>query len=551
VASHAESTVVLAGPGSGKTRVLVARIHWLIDGGMLPEDIVAVTYTNAAAGEISRRLRPGVMLGHCGTIHSWALKLVRRFGAEIGMGDARHWVVIDEAQAETILRRSAMTMGYRGSVRDLSRQAAEAELPTSPGGYDMERAVVADAQRSMLRDGFLSYAMILKAAILVVDTLAQLGRPVAGAILVDEYQDCGSDTHRLCATARARSKFYVGDLDQSIMAFAGGNPSALLSLWPGPMRNANRAGFVLSKSYRCPINVCTAASNLITHNRRRIPKAVEPALKTIGAVTFLQSDNEAQEATKVIAAVNDAVLCSLSVAVLARTNFVADKLGEALRAAGRLTETDRWHVPDGWQIARALVAFLADPERDSSARWFLELTRGQAVANDLALKAGEAFTSINKAFLQVESGLPPSAAPEAVLRAMGGATDASRAVRALVVALGPGASMEDLSLAMARPEASAPPEETPGSVWCGTIHRAKGREWDVVILAGAEDGLLPSTLKETDPEEERRLCFVAVTRARRSLIVSTVKRRQLSAWDKMGSELWPSRFVVEMKGNKV
>lgn len=543
VGSGSSRVLVAAGPGSGKTTVLVGRVEALILNGISSEDIVVVTYTNAAANEIASRLPSGLKLGHLGTIHSWALKLARRYGPDY-FGTPDRFIVLDDVQWGKFLLRTAQEMGYKGSLKEIQRQ--DVALLERPKEQTNASLVLAEAQRRALRDGMVSYDMVLKLGLRVVQKLTADSRNACGALLVDEYQDCGADTHEICQIALADWKFLVGDGDQAVYSFAGGDPAAMLSLWGSDGWEC----LTLDASYRCNSKICAAAQSLIEHNKRRIPKRIVSAYEgddgePFDGVEYAKFQNSGQETNDIAAMVRNYTGRSRDpsgCAVLARTNFVAGQVAEALTRLGIpvATNNDAGSWSADWWLARLVVGFLTNPESDAAARMLLEAQRGADTAARMVLEAGAKFQTINEAFLRVPTGLPPLAAADAAGR-MDCAPDSVAKIRQLASSLPPGAEMEDLSLAMAGRE----PVKRGDGVYCGTIHSAKGSEWDWVFIVGAEEGLLPSDAKGTDTEEERRLFYVGLTRARFRVVLTSCTARVRNAWSPMPVEAAPSRFIAE------
>lgn len=540
VGSGSCRVLVAAGPGSGKTTVLVGCVEALILDGIAPEEIVVVTYTNAAANEIASRLPAGLKLGHLGTIHSWALKLARRYGP-VYFGTPDRFIVLDDAQWEKFLLRTAQEMGYKGSMKEVESQ--DVPLLGEPAQKILPALVLAEAQRRALRDGLVSYGMVLKLGLLVIDKLAAENRPACSALLVDEYQDCGADTHEICMRAPATWKFLVGDGDQAIFSFAGGDSAAMLSLW-------GKDGWEclpLEASYRCSQKICAAAQRLIDHNKRRIPKRIVAAYEEddeplVEHKRFANTGQESNWIADQIKQTRHMRGTASECAVLARTNYVAGQVAEALIRLGLPVSTNddagSWTVD--WWLARLIVGFLANPESDAAARMLLEAQRGPETAARMVREAGAKFQTVNEAFLRVPTGLPPAAAADAAGR-MACVPESVAKIRRLAAALPPGAEMEDLLLAMSARE----PDRRGDGVYCGTLHSAKGSEWDWVFIVGAEEGLLPSDAKGADLSEERRLAFVGITRARFRVVLTSCAARVRNAWSPMPVEAAPSRFIAE------
>jgi superfamily I DNA/RNA helicase len=234
-----------------------------------------------------------------------------------------------------------------------------------------------------------------------------------------------------------------------------------------------------------------------------------------------------------------------SVAVLARTNAIVNDVSERLRALGVKVRETRKIKGDG-ETARLklFVSFCADPENDVLARWWLTDTLGEDEAKKVANAASKAMETINTHALKI----PKFETVGEFLAHMDKghlellfATDPRLLLNQAVRKIGAFAKLTELAAALDEPETQM--VEDGEGIDCMTLHGAKGREWDVVIIVGMEEGTLPS--KQGTLEEERRLLYVGITRARDTVILSRCVRRDVNAWDK-GEVKEPSMFLDEL-----
>lgn len=531
-----ERAVVIASPGSGKTRTLVARIQFLLEQGVSPLDIVAITYTIAAGREIQSRIG-GARLGHCGTIHSYALKLLTEHHQLLNLPP--RIAVLDEEQVEELLKDWAAAMRCRDSIAKLKELArnwswAESESLGKRANRTLSQLVVDSAYNRMLTSGALSYDAILAFAVALAQNHTTNLKPKH--LLVDEYQDCSAMTHQLCTTLPAASRYFVGDPDQSIFGWIGGSPEFLVS------ESQQWERYDIEENYRSVPEVCHAAQNLIQNNRRRVAKAVVAARTDRGSFEFQQHATGAAEVAWLIRELSKADNPS-ECAVICRTNDLAESVAFGLEAAGISVAKDRpTDLPPDWRECKRLIALCESPDNDELAYWFICSTKGKTAADHARLFAADAFCSINQSALKIPTGLTPSD----VLPFLGryGISAAALAIVGRWIEQMPEAGLNDLLITLNATEGEAR-TSSPG-VTVSTVHRAKGREWRAVYVVGCEEGHWPG--RNADVEEERRVMFVAVTRAKDRCVVSWAMSRR-TKWAKEDQPRQVSRFVAELGGS--
>jgi len=537
--SQSAHIVVAAGPGAGKTRTLVARIHHLIASGVKPADIVVITYTNAAAAEIVKRLnglpdatnRPVHRVGYCGTLHGFLLRQLRQFGSKIGL--PHDLSVVSETQRLDILADVVLEMGWKGSEK-----AAEEAIKVNPllnrkgpPGLPKAMLLAASYHRRMLENGLLDFDSILAYGRVVLD----FAPSVAKHLLVDEFQDASDADDDIYSALQIANKFFVGDPDQSIYGFRGGNPRNFLrrSAMPGTSL------FYLEKNFRCGVEICRAANLLIRHNRDRLPKATVPVeVHDSSCVTVVATKDEACE----LAGMTQAIASSPSrdMAVLCRTNAQVKRIADHL--AGNnipvARKAERGDPPD-WQLIRQYIALLCNPDNDLLAYQWLKSVAGLDAAKAAKRRALERLTTINRAG-QYWTTPTLATLPDALAKQSGGWREGIERVRQCIAELPEGSTLPELALALAQEDSRG--DEVGEGVTVTTLHSAKGREWDVVFLPGWVEGMVPS--KRGDEAEERRLAFVGITRARHSLVVSWPKE-VTDPWTHATEDAVPSRFIAE------
>ncbi len=603
--------LVLAGAGSGKTRVLVHRIAYsLATGKASPDEIVAVTFTNKAAGEMKGRvaqlLGRGSAPDRVGTFHSLCLRMLRREARLLGYRDG--FQVFDSDDSLRLSReclREAVMEDAPSAARDLlHRISAAKNLGLTPSaaeeawhghlapGYARAYRAYEEALRRMNAMDFDD--LILNVLILFEEhpDRRSLWSGSCRYLLVDEYQDTNPPQYRL---VRSLSSVHgnlcvVGDEDQSIYRFRGADIGNILSFqkdFPGA------AVVKLTRNYRSTGAILEAANALVRHNKSRIGKDLWTDAGGGEPVGLAVTASDREEASFVLGRILEWRRTGPleEAAVLYRTNAQSRLFEEAFiragvpyRIFGGLRFYDRKEIRDLMAYLRVAL----NPDDDVSFRRVINVPprgMGPAALEAVASHAAGA-RSLHKGLLKaLESGLLPARAAVsaraflallASVRARSAAGPPVELVRSLVKDLdyeeylrrteGPEAEsrLENVrQLIVAASEADGPEglqgfldraslvsdtERTVGDrgVNLMTLHSAKGLEFDLVFLAGMEEGLSPhSRTLESDGEieEERRLCYVGMTRARRRLYLTAAGTRR--GFGEV-SETRLSRFLAEI-----
>lgn len=518
-------TLCLAGPGSGKTRTLIGRIQRLLASGEDPRGIVAITFTNHAADEIQRRLGD-VKLGYVGTLHGWCLRVVSRHHDLLKLPSRVS--VVDQETSEGMIAEAKEATGYSGRKSDIEDALKRGPFYRSENYTKAEQVAMA-FYREQRMSGMISY-----------DTLLHYAREslIRGAdlrvehLLVDEYQDSGDLDAEIYARVRTKTTFYVGDPNQSIYGFRGGNIENIVVL------AGCHPPVLLAENFRSSPEICRLANGIIAHNAPKLTFQTKATVEEPGSVELFDYPSAGHEQAEVIRACRD--LVTEETAILTRTRHLAVEFYEALQKSGVPVETRSMpDLPADWVKACALVAVANNRDSDAAAYWWLKLMLGKEKA-DLARTASQMrMTSIAEV-------VPEHFANCAGMDLQTVARAAARAglSRETVVKLdelsAKADSLPSLSLAMA---AEQEPKITSTGVSVLTVHAAKGREWDNVFLPALEAGVFPSP--RGDLYEERRLLYVAVTRARRRVEVSYATRRKHQWGGEREQE--PSRFVSEIR----
>ena len=537
--------LVSAAPGAGKTRVYIERIKRMVADGINPRTIIAVTFTNNAAAEIQRRLGETVKLGYVGTLHGFLLRLLQEHGAIIGL--ASKLTVLDEVEAEACRKDAETKLSYKGTAK-----AVDAQISLGVGCFrgscykpksDAER-VSFEYYFGLLTTGCITFDMILDLGLELVQHLA---RPEIGQyrhirnfehLLVDEYQDANGVDAQIYDALPVKTRFFVGDARQSIFGFRGGDINVMLSEAARPETKC----LSLVENYRSALSICSAANRLMSHGNIGMADIICANPDIEGDFVFVAHDIAATEQSVIANEIKTLIAGSTApdeIAVLLRTNALCADFRQTFESFGvPIKKKKAIENPLGWKQAKAFIGMLTNPESDRLAYKFVELKNGTEAAQKLQRAAVDNFSTINQDFLHIRN-MQIEDVTTAMVQANLERESIGR-IRQLIETLQPGASLLELQSAMMVQEAESC-MEGPG-VTVSTCHAAKGMEYEVVYIPAMEEGIFPS---RGDVEEERRLFYVAITRAKRIAVVSWCKQRVVK-WSGL-QQRERSRFINDVR----
>ncbi|HUL03076.1 MAG TPA: UvrD-helicase domain-containing protein [Gemmatimonadales bacterium] len=618
--------LVLAGAGSGKTRVLTARIaHLIRERGVPPERVFAVTFTNKAAGEM--RARVAALLGAdprglwIGTFHSLAARLLRREAAHLGFGP--NFTIYDQDDSESLTKRLLEQRGLSPKANPPraihSLISAAKNRMISPEEYahtadgSLTRAaaeVYALLGPALQQANAMDFDDLLLAPLTLFskfpERLAAWQRRFQH-VLVDEFQDTNAAQYRLVQllATQHRNLCVVGDDDQAIYGWRGADSRHMLVF----QRDFPGTTIVkLEENYRSTQVILDAANGVIAENAERLGKTLFTAQAGGDPVTLLTAADERDEAQWLagelarVASATDVPYEGM--AVLYRTNAQSRPLEEAFRYRGvpyRLVGAVGFYERREVRDLLAYLRLIVNPADDEAFARIVNVPRrgiGEATIDLLTRTAtrwrmplGEAAAGadrIPELRPNVRTTLQDVAALMGRLREQWGAADPATVLEHVVAETGyqqyladegpegvdrlenvqeliaGAAEWSELVGAGAVPDAEDPttplaryltqitlvspadqsgPDVAASGVTLMTIHMAKGLEWHVVALTGLEDGLFPLARAVGTPgglEEERRLCYVGLTRAREKLYLSWARTRYRNGRLELSD---PSRFL--------
>jgi DNA helicase-2/ATP-dependent DNA helicase PcrA len=624
--THGEGPLlILAGAGSGKTRVLTHRIAYLIHRGEArPDELVAITFTNKAAQEMRERVE--LLLGRSTrgmwvmTFHAACTRMLRADAQRLGY--TRQFTIYDQADSRRLVKRCIDELGIdpkRFPAAGVQAQisAAKSQLRDAAAYRELVSSyfeqTVADVyelyERQLVRYNAMDFDDLLVRAVNLLELFPEVRERYQRAfrhVLVDEYQDTNHAQYRWLAllAAEHRNLAVVGDESQSIYGFRGADIRNILDFQDD---YADARVVKLEQNYRSTQTILSAANAIIRHNRGSIPKHLWTELGEGDPIKVRALADEHAEARYVLGEIERLVEEGVSreeIAVFYRTNAQSRVLEDTLVRAeipyqviGGTKFYERAEIKDAIayltvllnpQDIGAFTRIVNSPRRGIGAT---SLSRVLAFANTLgesiwevasepqqvpelgaaAVKALQRFMATMHVLRErAESGAPVAALLKETLTETGylETLEAERTIEAQ----GRLENLQELVNVAAEFDAGARVEEDEddtargvgdflqqiallsdaddrsdgeGLVTLMTLHNAKGLEYPIVFIIGCEEGVFPHSraLDEGGLEEERRLCYVGITRAERDLYLTYARTRNVFGARHFGG---PSRFLREI-----
>jgi DNA helicase II / ATP-dependent DNA helicase PcrA len=626
--------LILAGAGSGKTRVITYRIAYLIgDAHARADEVLAVTFTNKAAQEMRERVQSligdegsGVWLS---TFHALCARLLRREAPKIGL--SRDFVIYDSSDQVAVVKQAEKELGIddkfvppRMALSRISHAKNRMEGPDSlRGGFDIRGEQVAriyEKYIAALKDAnALDFDDLLLKTVELFETSEQVRGFYSNKfkyVMVDEYQDTNRPQYMLIRRLAEvhRNLAVVGDPDQSIYKWRGADLRNILDFEHDfPEARTVR----LEQNYRSTQVILDAATAVISQNRNRKDKRLWTDRKGGSRITYYRGNDELEEAdfiTRAIKQQRQEDFDSVS-AVLYRTNAQSRAIEDALmreaipyKIIGGVRFYERKEIKD----ALAYLKLIINPHDDVSLRRVINVpARGIGKGVMDSLQAVDPQAVVDEAPPLLAAGLQEVSSARSLwaklcyivdgAKLTPRAVSALRAFRDMIVSLAEAARQDSVSIAIGKmldqsgylkdlrdensedandrienlmelvsaardyeshdQEASlggfvdrlsllSETDEESGTknakVWLMTMHAAKGLEFPLVVIAGMEEGLFPhsrASENEEEIEEERRLCYVGMTRAERKLVITGAARRRVFG-EYQATE--PSRFLDEI-----
>ncbi|HTR18545.1 MAG TPA: UvrD-helicase domain-containing protein [Candidatus Paceibacterota bacterium] len=570
--------LIIAGAGAGKTKTITHRIAHLVEKGIPAHAILAVTFTNKAAGEMRERVRSLVPKGRgiplVTTFHSLGVRILREFHAAAGL--PRAFTIWDRDDSMRALKRIVENIGSdlppRSALAAISRQKGDgvslAEYAEAASDYCTRgiARIWEKYDKELAQEGALDFDDLLLRTLQLLQTSKEVRTLLQNRyryLTIDEYQDTNKSQYEIARllAGEERNICVVGDIDQNIYSWRGALIDHLLEFeknFPGTKV------VLLEQNYRSTRTILAAANSVIEKNRRRIPKNLFTDNPVGEAISVFAARNEIEEAWFVADRAARLIASGVppkEMAVLYRENFQSRALEEAMLAAGipyRVLGTrffERKEVKDVLSYLRAagndksrvdMMRIVGVPARGIGKVTLEKLLAGQSEA--LSGASGQKVAAFRDTLRQIKHAIEQLPCSEAVAFAA-----EKSGIEAMLKNQGDEGkerldNVRELVNFAARFDDEQPPEGTErlleeaalqseqdelsrderNSVSLMTVHASKGLEFEVVFVTGLEQGLFPSEREgggERDPEEERRLFYVALTRAKSRVFLTHVSER--------------------------
>lgn len=600
---------VVAGAGSGKTRVLAHRFAYLVnDIGISPSNILCLTFTNKAAQEMKHRISsmvdPGSVNDFICTIHSFCVKFLRREIYRIGY--PKNFLIIDEEDAKELAKQAMQEFGI-----DRKKTTAERFLTSVAAlkGYDPNAYIqrfllpVSTSQVSTAEERFMK--LQLKQYALDFDDLLyftvyimlhfpetrEYWTDKLNYIMVDEVQDLSGDDWKLLHILAGKhgNLFVVGDPDQAIYEWRGGNPRIFVEF-----KTPN--DFILNRNYRSTPDILDAANKLIAHNKNRVPKELYSTRLNEHPVVYRHCKSEKEEAQSIAESIQQSVKEGARYednAILYRSSFLSRNVEQALMKAkipytvwGGVRFYERKEIKDALSYLRLCVNFADDMAftriANVPARKFGSVTLGKLRAlaeaeedhlfstlqrhiddapfckppirkfvnliESYALLAGKTPVSELSDRLMNESGLTDMYRTDETEERLENITELISNMKEFELTRFDEDEADAVHFLQEIALFTNPDFHRDGSnVRLMTIHQSKGLEFSNVYIVGLTEGVFPNhrsirERRKDGEEEERRLMYVAVTRAMTNLYLYESEGHM----NDTGALKYPSRFISEI-----
>ena len=616
---HTEGPLlILAGAGSGKTRVLTHRIAYLIEEKEVnPWNILAITFTNKAAGEMRERVDSLVGFGAeniwVSTFHSTCVRILRRYIEHLGYTTS--FSIYDSDDQKTLMKQVFKTLDidtkqYKersvlGIISSAKDKLISPEEFLLNAGQDFRqkkvREIYREYQNQLKKNNALDFDDLIVKTVELFQNDSQIldyYQERFRYIMVDEYQDTNTAQFKLISLLASKygNLCVVGDDDQSIYRFRGADIENILSFeqtFPGARV------IKLEQNYRSTQNILDAANGVIRHNRGRKEKSLWTANGTGDEILFKQFDDARDEADYIARQIRDSEFSYQDQAVLYRTNAQSRLLEERCifynvpyRLVGGVNFYQRKEIKDILAYLKTVANGVDDlsvlriinvPKRGIGATSMGRVTMF-ASEHSMSLYSalrearmvpglGKAVEKIGRFISQMECFRAMAQSEEysiqdlieAILEETGyeeelkaeGEIEAETRMENIQELINKAAAYEEdsqhpsLDEFLEQVALVADIDNVDSSedrVTLMTLHSAKGLEFPKVYLAGMEDGLFPGMMAvssddPTDMEEERRLCYVGITRAKKELVITAARKRMTHGETRYCK---PSRFVEEI-----
>ena len=595
--------LVLAGAGSGKTSVLTNRIAYLIESGISPANILAITFTNKAAREMKERVTkligPDARYIQVSTFHSFGLKILKENYEFLGYD--KNFIILDSDDTLTVVKKLMKDLNMNPkyyNARELRSKISSAKneliTPEKFKKQEFDEKIVTLYKK---------YCEKLKAGnsvdfddlLILPIKLFEISPSILNSyqerykyILIDEYQDTNEAQYVFSKmiSNKYRNIFVVGDNDQAIYAFRGANYKNILNF---EKDYPDCKTILLEENYRSTKTILNAANSVIKHNKLRKDKNLWSNNEEGDKIKYVKTDDEKAEGDYVVKEIKEIKESGTSyddIAILYRTNAQSRSIEEAMlkanipyRIIGSFYFYNRKEIKDllcylrlinnpkddvslsrvinvpKRGIGNVTIANINARAEENNQSMFESITSGkelafkQLIEQLQVLSENKTLTEIVELVLE-KSGLKQELVKEKTLESeirLENLEEFKSITRNYENEYGE-VSLDDFLNEISLVSDVTEHTEGNNKVSLMTVHSVKGLEYDYVFLIGMEEGIFPhynSIMEGTNEaiEEERRLCYVAITRAKKKLWIINTKKRMLYGQTQMNA---PSRFIDEI-----
>ena len=597
--------LIIAGAGSGKTRTLTAKVAYLIEEkDVSPYNILAITFTNKAAKEMKDRLYS--QLGsiakkiQVSTFHSFGLKLLRENYERLGYD--KNFVIMDSDDSLTVVKKIIKDMGYDPKIYNpkairnkISSCKNEMMSPNKYRGYavsDYEKVIVDVYEKyeyKLRNNNSVDFDDLLLLPIELFkkypDVLKEY-QEIYKYILIDEYQDTNEAQYKFSKklASKYRNIFVVGDNDQAIYAFRGANFKNILNF---EKDYPDAKTILLEENYRSTETILDAANDVIKNNKMRKDKKLWTSRGKGEKIKYYRAYNERDEALYVIRKIKELINRGVEyadIAILYRTNAQSRVMEEEMlkenlpyRVIGSFYFYSRKEIKDLIAYLRlihntkdnvSLLRVINTPKRGIGLKTIDNLTRKADEENTSIYEAIDSgkeleFKKLIEDLREVSEKLTLTELIDKVLDATGlrdelknektleaevrlenleefkSITKTFEEREGLI-------SLEEFLLEISLISDVEEYKDDPNRISLMTVHSVKGLEFSYVFVIGMEEGIFPhinALMENSEIEEERRLCYVAITRAKDDLYLVNARRRTLFGREQINPS---SRFLSEI-----
>ena len=596
--------LVMAGAGSGKTKVLTTRIAYLIEKGIDPYNILAITFTNKAAAEMKERITN--LIGdkarymQISTFHSFGLTILKKYYEYVGL--SKNFTIIDSDDVLSLIKKLVKDSGFdpkhyspktiRNKISSAKNELMSPDELDKFTSNEIDSVVVSiyrKYQARLLSNNSVDFDDLLLLPIRIFQShpeVLKIYQEQYKYILIDEYQDTNQVQYILTKMLSAKYKniCVVGDQDQSIYGFRGSNYRNILNF---EKDYPNAIVVMLEQNYRSTKTILGAANDIIANNKNRKDKNLWTSNDNGDKITCKRCMDERDEANYIVSKISELISNGVpkdSIAILYRTNALSRNIEEVMlgenipyKIVGSFYFYNRREIKDLISYLRliyntnddiSLTRIINVPKRKIGLKTIEKISL-KAINNNIsmfeAIDSGKEL-EFKKLILELIKDSKDLSLTELVddildktgIRATLEKEDSIESIARLenleefksitmnfesrygIISLED--FLNEISLVSDIEEA----KDNKDVVTMMTVHAAKGLEFDYVFLIGMEENLFPhsrSIESNDELEEERRLCYVAVTRAKKKLYITSCNTRMLYGLDNHNSK---SRFINEI-----